>query len=237
MPERNRVVITQPTYLPWLGYFHLMAGADTFIFLDNVQFDKRSWQQRNRVKEPGGAAWLTVPVRSKGGFHQLIKDVEIDGQGWQKKHLNTVKHLYAKSPFKKNVVSFLENIYHNQFTLLSELNMTIIREMAGRLEISPRFLTASELRGLGKKVELLVDLCVKTGATHYLSGLAAKGYIDENNLFEGLGIAVEYQDFPHPEYPQLHGSFISHLSIIDAVMNIGWEQTRKILMNTGIKDQ
>lgn len=234
MAEQNRVVITQPTYLPWLGYFHLMNEADTFIFLDNVQFEKRSWQQRNKIKGPQGAVWLTVPVYTKGRFSQKINEVEIANQDWQKQHLNTIKHFYCKAPFYKETVTSLMGIYTKPWSLLVDLNLAVIHLFARKLGISPKFYLASELQGRGKRVDLLIDLCKKVGATHYLTGEAARSYIEENNLFPQYGITLEYHNFSHPVYPQLYGDFISHLSIIDTVMNLGWSETRELL-NKGVK--
>lgn len=228
MPTENRVVITQPTYCPWLGYFNLMANADTFIFLDNVQFEKRSWQQRNKIKGPGGCQWLTVPVQTKGRFEQRINEVEIAHQSWQKQHLNTIKHLYAHAPFFHDVFDFLSDIYTREWTKLLDLNLTIINNIVRRLGLSPRFLRASDLSGHGKKADLLIDLCRKAGATHYLSGQAAQDYISSDDLFAHHGITLEYQSFSHPIYPQLHGEFISHLSILDVIMNIGWDKTGEL---------
>lgn len=226
---RNRAVITQPTYLPWLGYFHQMANADTFIFLDNVQFAKHSWQQRNRVKGPEKEVWLTVPVLNKGRYHQLISEVEIADHSWEQGHLKTIKHLYARAPYYQDVIDSLADIYKRHWSKLIDLNLSIIFMLADKLGLSPRFYFSSELNGQGKKVSLLIDLCNKVGATHLLSGQAARAYIEENNLFPHSGITLEYHDFRHPEYPQLHGRFLSHLSVVDAVMNVGWAGTRDLI--------
>ncbi|MEW6181576.1 MAG: WbqC family protein [Bacillota bacterium] len=225
----HRVVITQPTYLPWLGYFNQMACADTFIFLDSVQFEKSSWQQRNRLKGPNGDFWLTVPVLTKGRSRQLIKDVEITDERWTMKHFKTMKYLYAKAPFFRDVIDLFADIYQKRWEKLIDLNLAIIFMLAAKLGLSPRFHLSSELGGKGKKVDLLIQLCEKVGATHYMSGQAAKAYIDQDNRFGNHGITLEYHDFPHPRYPQLHGPFVSHLSMVDAVMNVGWARTRELI--------
>lgn len=229
MLKRNRVVITQPTYLPWLGYFDLMARADTFIFFDHVQFEKRSWQQRNRIKTSDGVAWLTVPVLSKGRYDQAIYEVEIEDQTWQRKHLNTIKHSYSRAPFYNELHGLLSDVYSLSWNRLVDLNLAIIRKIAVELGLSPLFYRSSELAGGGRKAELLINLCREVGATHYLSGPAARNYLGEGHLFIQYGIELEYHEYQHPEYPQLHGSFVSHLSVIDAVMNTGWEGTRSFI--------
>jgi hypothetical protein len=232
---RNRVVITQPTYLPWLGYFHQMACADTFVFLDNVQFEKRSWQQRNRLKGPNGDFWLTVPVLTKGRGHQLIKDVEITDERWALKHFKTMKHLYVKAPFYRDVIDLFADIYQKRWEKLIDLNLAIILMLAGKLGLSPIFHFSSELGGKGKKVDLLLQLCEKVGATHYLSGRTARVYIDQDNRFGDHGIVLEYHSFSHPQYPQLFGPFVSQLSVLDAAMNIGWARTRELLGTKGME--
>lgn len=231
MQEINRVVITQPTYLPWLGYFNLLANADTFIFLDNIQFSKRSWQQRNRIKGPCGEVWLTVPVQSKGRHDQLIYQTEIDGQQWKSQHIKTIKHLYARAPFKNEIICFLSELYTRHWERLADLNIAIIHRFARFLDLKPTFYRASELHGQGKKVALLIDLCVKVGATHYLSGRSGANYIYEHNLFPEYNIKLAFQNLPYPEYSQLHGEFITHLSIIDAIMNLGWSKTRELILS------
>lgn len=229
----NRVAISQPTYLPWLGYFHLMACADTFIFLDDTQFEKRSWQQRNKIKGPNGALNLTVPVLTKGRFSQAINEVEIAHPNWQKQHRQTIHHLYSRAPHYQDMAELLDLIYSRSWTRLVDVNLHIILYIADKLGLKTRFLRASDLHSEGKRVNHLIHLCQKVNATHYLSGPAAKEYIDQNNLFPTYGITLEYQQFEHPVYSQLNPPFMSHLSVLDLVMNVGWSTARAFIASQG----
>ena len=216
------VVIMQPTYLPWIGYFDLMDQADCFVFLDSVQFSKRSWQQRNRVKGSAGALWLTVPILSKGLRDQRIVEVEIDSSnGFVEKHLRTIEHLYKKAPYFENYAGELSEILRRSHRYLGDLNIDLIGWLAGKMGVDGEMARSSQLESQGRNVELLVHTCQLLGAGRYLSPEGSKVYIEENNLFIPNGIELVYQAYRHPEYGQLHGPFVPYLSALDLLFNEG----------------
>ena len=210
------VAIMQPTYLPWLGYFDLIDRSDIFVFLNSVQFDKRSWQQRNRIKTPNGELMLTVPVLTKGKFKQKIYDVEIDkSKNFAKKHFNSISSNYKKSKYFKSYINELDEIYNSKINKLSDLNIRLIKWLSSKLGIKTEFVLSSQLDEHGSKTELLLNICKKLNADYYLSPPGSKEYIEENNLFEKSGIQLSYQNYKHPTYKQLFGDFIPYMSVID----------------------
>ena len=212
----------QPTYLPWIGYFSLMDQVDTFVFLDSVQFDKRSWQQRNRIKTSQGELFLTVPVVTKGRQSQKIFEVEIDTtQRFSDKHLKTIKNNYAKTLFFSEYWEEISELFHRDCHFLADLNIALIEWFRTKLDIEVEFVKSSSLKIEGKKVELLIAICQEVGAESYLSPLGSKDYIKENNLFRDSGITHLYQNYSHPHYQQLYGNFIPYMSILDLLFNEG----------------
>ena len=216
------VSIMQPTYLPWLGYFDLTNRSDIFVFLDTVQLDKRSWQQRNRIKTPNSEIMLTVPVLTKGRFNQEIRDVEIDvSQRFEKKHFNSIHFNYKNSKYYKLYIGELEEIFFSKISRLANLNIKLIKWLSSKIGIKTKFISSSELDVSGSKTELLINICLKINANHYLSPIGSKNYIEKNNLFTSSGIQLSYQDYQHPTYNQLFGDFIPYLSVIDLLFNEG----------------
>ena len=214
--------IMQPTYLPWLGYFDLTNRSDIFVFLDTVQLDKRSWQQRNRIKTPNSEIMLTVPVLTKGRFNQEIRDVEIDvSQRFEKKHFNSIQLNYKNSKYYKLYIGELEEIFISKTSRLANLNIKLIKWLSSKIGIKTKFISSSELDVSGSKTELLINICKKINANHYLSPIGSKGYIEKNNLFTNSGIQLSYQNYQHPTYNQLFGDFIPYLSVIDLLFNEG----------------
>ena len=217
-----QITIMQPTYLPWLGYFALMMQTDQFIFLNDVQFDRRSWQQRNKIKSAQGELLLTVPVVKKSKSGELIKDVLINQEeAWKKKHLKSMQQHYSKSKYYGEVSEWILPIYERDFQKLADLNISIIKAIADYLRIDTNFVNSSDLGVEGNKAQRLVNICKKAGADTYLSPMGSFQYIDEDNVFAGSNVNLLYQNFEHPEYSQLHGEFLSHLSVIDLLMNEG----------------
>ena len=212
----------QPTYIPWLGYFDLIDKSDIFVFLDSVQFDKRSWQQRNRIKTPRGELMLTVPVVTKGRFDQKIYDVEIDtSQKYIKKHLNSICSNYNKTKYFEDYRKELEDIYNEDIKKISQLNKKLIYWLSSKFGITTHFTSSSKIDAIGTKTELLVNICKQVGADHYISPAGSKGYIDQNNLFVKSKIKLSYQNYNHPAYNQFHGDFIPYMSAIDLLFNEG----------------
>jgi hypothetical protein len=216
------IAIMQPTYLPWLGYFDLIDRSDIFVLLDSVQFDKRSWQQRNRIKTPNGELMLTVPVLTKGRSDQNICDVMIDkSQNFEKKHFSSIRENYKKTKYYEKYIEELENIYNKKIDRLSDLNTTLIRWLSSNIGIDTEFLFSSDLNAKGSKTELLFDICNILNGDHYLSPAGSKDYIEKNNLFSKNGIKLSYQNYRHSTYNQLFDDFIPYMSVIDFLFNEG----------------
>lgn len=214
----------QPTYLPWLGYFSLIASADMFVFLDTVQFEKRSWQQRNRIKGPNGPLWLTVPVLSKGRYEQRIDEVEIDPDArFAEKHAASLTNAYGKAPQFQVWASRLFPVLRAGHRRLADLDVALVEAVCAGLDISTPVLRSSALAATGRRDELLAAICVELGATRYLSAAGSAGYLMPGNALERAGIDVAFSDFRHPVYPQRHGDFLSHLSVVDALFMAGDE--------------
>ena len=215
-------VIMQPTYLPWLGYFNLIERSDVFVFLDHVQFSKQSWQQRNRIRDKSGVQLLTIPVKGKKNELLKIKDVEIDlRQIPLVKHLKSIENNYRKSKNFDVVFSNLFEIYNRNYIRLQDLNVDLILLGCRLMNIPINYKFSSSYELSGDKVEVLIDICQRENADHYLSPIGSKEYIDENNIFHLHNIQLEYQNYTPPEYKQMnYNDFISHLSFIDYLFNI-----------------
>ncbi|OGF45868.1 MAG: hypothetical protein A2231_07075 [Candidatus Firestonebacteria bacterium RIFOXYA2_FULL_40_8] len=221
-----KLSVHQPQYIPWLGYFDKIAKSDAFVFLDNVQYKKREFQNRNKIRTKEGFLWLTVPVMTKGKYDQLIRGVEIDNtENWRKDHFEALRHNYSKAPYYGEHEEFLKNVYSKEWTKLAELNEHIIRYILNYLEIAVPLYTESKLDIEGFKTERLVNICKKLKADVYLSGQGAKDYIEEEK-FTAAGIKLEYQEFLHPEYSQVYPGFESRLSILDLLFNKGKESVK-----------
>lgn len=223
--------ITQPEHLPWLGYFDKMRSVDGFIFLDNVQFKKRYFENRNRIRTATGWVWLTVPVRSKDRFTQLLRDVQIDTtRSWQVNHWKSIQLNYRRAEYFDYYRESLEDIYlRSSWSRLVSLNIHLIRWGAEQLGVKRDFFLASELGIEGHRSDLLLAICKKLGAQTYVSGISGKEYLDES-LFLNTGITVEYQEFYHPIYRQLYEPFESCMAFIDLLFNYGPE-SQKILFD------
>lgn len=212
------VTIHQPDFLPWLGFFHRWAMSEKYIVLDDVQFIRRGWHHRDKIKTPGGVKWLTVPVKKKGKFDQLIKDVRLeDGEGWRRMHLNTLRACYGKAPGFEEHFTFIETIYMLNDRFLIDFNMKLLEYAAQALGIETEMVLASEFSIEQTATARLVELVKSVGGTHYLTGTGSRDYLEEN-IFEQESISVDWQQFTHPTYPQLHGGFEPGMSIVDYLM-------------------
>lgn len=222
----------QPVYLPWLGLFHKIASADTFVSFDEVQYLPRDWNNRNKIKTASGAIWLTVPVLTKGHREKPIREIEINNrEPWRRKHWNAISLNYRKAPFFAQYEEFLRSVYQREWQWLWELNEHMLRWFLEVLGINVRFLRASELGLVGAKSDVVLDMCRKLGAKTYIFGALGRDYARVED-FQRAGIEVVFQEYRHPEYSQLHGAFISHLSLLDLLFNCG-PKSLEILM----KDQ
>ena len=218
----------QPGYLPWLGFFDQMRRADVFVYLDDVQYDTHGWRNRNRVKTHQGPTWLTVPIRHGGlGLPQIL-DVTIDNRRpWARKHVATLRQAYARAPYLEDYLPPLAGVLTRPWQRLVDLDLALAGALASLLGIERRVERASRLGLGGERSERLLRLCQHFGARTYLSGDAAASYLDVG-LFEQHGIGVEWQRFEHPVYPQQHGAFVSHLSVVDLLFNCG-PSSRRVL--------
>lgn len=219
----STLCVLQPGYLPWLGFFDQLRRADVFVVYDDVQFDKHGWRNRNRVKSPLGPHWLTVPIHHKGLGWPRIDEIKIDNQAaWAKKHVGTIKQFYAKAPHFKTYFPAIEAMLMRDWTLLVDLDLALIGQMAEWFGIERELVRSSALNIQGERSERLLALCEWFGCDRYLSGNAAKDYL-EVERFGARGITVEWQDFVHPTYPQQHGEFVPYLSAVDLLLNCGPE--------------
>lgn len=210
-------------YLPWLGFFDRINKCDCFILLDDVQYSKNYFLNRNKIKAAGGSSWITVPVLTKGNFEQKIKDVRINNStNWAKKHWMSIYYSYKKAKCFTEFSAFLEEAYSKEWGKLSEISEYFISAILNLLEIKTPIKRSSQLKVVGKKEELILNLCRSMGATEYLSGPDGRNYLD-TSLWEKNGIKVIFHDYIHPKYSQLHGSFLPRMSIIDLLLNCGKE--------------
>lgn len=215
------LVVLQPSYLPWLGYFDQMQKADIFVWYDDVQFDKNGWRNRNRVKGPKGAQWLTVPVLQSGRAEQPINEVEIDNrQPWRRKHLSSIAQWYSRAPFAAVMLPRLQEIVERPWERLADLDTALIDWLSGEFGIATERHRSSMLQIGGDRNGRLLNLCRYFGATRYLSGDSARDYLDVP-AFEKCGIEVSWHGYRHPQYPQLHGDFLPQLSALDLLLNVG----------------
>ena len=221
---RTVVAISQPTYLPWCGYFNLILNSDIFVFLDDVQFDRCSWQQRNIILLNNKPHYLTVPVLKKGNREKDIVDVKMnEEESWRSKHLKTLHYAYCKHPFGKEVLEIVEReLKNSKGKNLAEQNINLIIAICNYLGIKRKFIRSSELGVSGKRPEKLVNICEKLSCSNYFSAAGSKEYIEREGIFDERAIKVEYQKFICKPYKQIsnNNDFVSHLSILDILKNI-----------------
>jgi hypothetical protein len=227
-----KIAISQPAYLPWLGYFDLIDQVDVFVLLDTVQFEKQSWQQRNRIKTPSGLQWLTVPVVFRGHFGQRIHDVVIRDPEFFRKHLRAVELNYRRTPFfEQYFPEFSEILRSYSASRLVELTQQVIQWFCRVLGIRTRFIQSSDLDSKGARTELLVNTCLGLRSDFYLSPLGSAVYLlDDLDQFSRAGIEVGFQHYEHPEYRQLFLPFQSHASALDLIFNEG-DHAMEIIRN------
>ena len=235
------VAIHQPNFFPWLGYFNKVAKADVFIIHDAVQFPKTggTWMNRVRILVNGAPSWLTMPVRRNHHGHQMIHEVCINDQtAWREKCLATVKHSYRRTPYFDEVYPFLQRLFEHRADRLSDFNLNVIMALLEKLEIAPGCIqsgTRLNLRGQKKGTDLLVSMVEAVGGEAYLCGGGASGY-QQDEKFGAAGLRLVKQEFRQAEYRQVGAKgFVPGLSIIDALMNCGFEGTRGLVMGTAMQ--
>lgn len=221
------VCIIQSNYVPWKGYFDLIASCDWFVVYDDVQFTKNDWRNRNLIKTPAGLQWLSIPVGSS--ISRRVRDVELPDPSWRSKHWKTLQAAYGRAPFSRQVFDLLEPVYFGPpHRTLSELNVDLIRLICGRLGIATRIADAADFVASEGKTERLVDICAALGATRYVSGPAARDYLDTAQ-FARRGMTVDWFDYSgYPEYPQLWGRFEHGVTILDLLFNC-WESAGRYM--------
>lgn len=212
--------ILQSNYIPWKGYFDIISRADIFVIYDEVQYTKNDWRNRNLIKTQRGHQWLTIPVKQES-LHQKIKDTNVDLTNWNKKHWSALKTNYGKSKYFGEYKDIIFSLYENASTNLHEINLSFIQKICEILEIKTKIIDSSILNLKGDKINRLIDACKKLEATNYLSGPAAKNYIDEN-IFERNAIKIEWMDYGnYKEYDQLFPPFEHGVTILDLIFNEG----------------
>lgn len=227
--QEKRVAIVQSCYIPWKGYFDLIAQVDEFILFDDAQFTRRDWRNRNQIKTKQGLRWLTIPVETKGKFEARIDEVRVGDPAWPKKHWETLRHAYGRAPhFAEG--HWIEEIYTSLETdQLSVINYRFIRDVCQFLGIKTKLRWSTDYGHSEKtKTARLVELLTAAGATHYLSGPSARAYL-ELGLLEGNGFEVSFASYDgYPEYEQLNPPFRHQVSILDLIFCVG-EKAREYL--------
>lgn len=223
----KKVAILQSNYIPWKGYFDLLNSVDEFILYDDMQFTRRDWRNRNLIKTPRGLEWLTIPVSVKGRYLQKICETRISDPGWGAAHWSTLVHNYAKAPFFELYRPILEPLYLREEQLLSNINYGFLHAICGILGIATRISWSMDYRPLKEgKTARLVDLCKRAGGTHYLSGPAAREYI-EPHAFEAAEVSLSFYDYSgYPEYPQRFANFAHGVTVLDLLFNAGPQARR-----------
>jgi len=214
-----KVGVIQSSFIPWRGYFDFINSVETFIFLDDVQFTKRDWRSRNKIKTKNGASWLTVPVE----YHtrgQLIRDTKVDSsQDWITIHRNKWYENYKGAPYIDDLLD-IYNIVENKYSTISQLNIELIRSICEYLNIKTQLLNSNDIKVGGSKTEKLINLLQSVGGREYVSGSNADNYLDKE-AFIKAGIALEYKSYEYPAYPQLWGEFDGAVTILDIIANCG----------------
>lgn len=218
----KKVAIVQSNYIPWKGYFDLINSVDEFVLYDDMQYTRRDWRNRNKIKMPQGPTWLTIPVEVKGKYFQKINETRISDSDWAKQHWSSIKQCYSKAPYFKQYSAQFEDMYLSMNEeYLSQVNFKFIQMINDILGITTKLSWSSEFVLEEGQTEKLLGICRQAGAECYISGPAAKDYFNEDTAQE-MGIKVEWMDYSdYPEYPQLFEPFEHGVSILDLIFNVG----------------
>jgi len=218
----KKIAIVQSNYIPWIGYFDLLKTVDEFVLFDDVQYTKRDWRNRNNIKTPDGVFKLTIPVLTKGNFYQKINETKISNTEWPESHWETIRVNYKRSKYFEEISSWLKPLYLSSHSeSLSEMNYIFIKGICGYLDINTIITRSSDYNIIEGKTERLADICIQAMADEYVSGPAAKIYMDEK-IFKELHIKLSWFEYPeYKKYDQLWGGFEKNLSIIDLLFNHG----------------
>lgn len=224
----------QPAYLPWLGFFHKLIVSDVFVILDNVQYQKNYFTNRNKIKTPQGELWLTVPVLTSGHFDKAIREMQINNNSkWRKKHWKSIEIHYRKAPYFMEHKDYFESLYNKKWNNLFELLYENMEFLINELGIDTKLYTQSELGFNKKKQDLILEMCNYFDSDLFVFGRDGRNYADIN-FFKENKRKIYFQDYKHPIYPQLYNEFIPNLSIIDLLFNVGSKEAVKIIMKDNI---
>ena len=219
----KKIAIDQSNYIPWKGYFDMINMVDEFVLYDDVQYTKRDWRNRNKIITPTGPRWITIPVVVKGKFFQKIKDVEVADAGWIDVHLKTLQAFYSRAPFYRQYKDYIASLYDKCRTEdhLSRINYIFLKGLCDLIGIKTKLTFSSAYELCDGKNERLLTIIRQSGSDYYLSGPAAKDYIDES-MFQAQGVALEWMDYSgYPEYKQQWDSFDHGVTILDLLFNVG----------------
>lgn len=226
------VVILQPSYIPWRGYFDQIQRSDIFVFYDDVQYDKRGWRNRNRIKTSSGPIWLSIPVFNRGAQteHIPINQIKIVwDRPWTQEHWNSIRLAYGKAPHFARYASLVEEFYAKKPEMLSDFTIDTTISLARTMGIEhTRFLRSSKIEGVeGARTDRLISILKKVGASRYISGPSAKDYIEVEKFAEA-GIELQYMEYDYPEYPQLYPPFDPQVSILDTLFMMGTDALKTL---------
>ncbi len=225
------VSIHQPEYLPWLGFFNKLTYSDVFVILDDVQFEKGSFQNRNKIRTPNGWNWLTIPILHK--FPEEIKDVKINGTDWKETHMKALWMNYKNAPYFNEYFFILKEAYSRDWESLADLNIYLIKRLAEILDIEISIIKSSSMSiEKNNKNEHLIDICKFLGADTYLCGQGGKTYINEE-LFNKNRIKILFYDYKHPIYHQRFYGFVPYMSVVDLLFNLG-KEAKSIISSGGV---
>lgn len=218
----KRIAILQSNYIPWKGYFDMIASVDEFILLDEVTYSKGSWRNRNMIKTPTGVQWLTVPVVQKGLMQRKISEVEIRGNAWAKAHWTALEHNYRRAPYFVEISKLIKPLYlQYEYRLLSELNRVFIKAICNFMNIETKITDCRQYELATGRINRILELCEQAGASEYVSGPAARAYLDEGD-FALRDLKLSWFEYTgYIEYPQLWGDFFGQVSILDLLFNCG----------------
>lgn len=226
----KKIAIVQSNYIPWKGYFDLINSVDEFILYDDMQYTRRDWRNRNKIKAKDGLIWLSIPVNTKGNYFQPIKEITISEPTWNIRHWKAISYSYAKARYFKEYKTIFENLYLGSTeTYLSQTNYRFITTICNLLGIRTKISWSMDYYLSEGKTERLIHLCQQAGATTYLSGPTARDYLDEE-LFRQTGIELQYMSYTdYPKYEQLFPPFEQRVSILDLIFNTGPQASKYML--------
>jgi hypothetical protein len=219
----KRIAILQSNYIPWKGYFDIINSVDEFVIYDDAQYTKRDWRNRNLIKTVNGVKWITIPIEVKHKYKQPIRETKVSGKNWANKHLKILTYNYSKAEHFNEIIEWLNSLYKSceKKNYLSEINLLLINEISGFLGINTKISFSSDFILEGNKSGKAMNICLQAAADEYITGPAAKSYIDVE-AFNKEGINVKWMDYSsYMEYKQLFKPFVHKVSIIDLIFNTG----------------